>query len=60
MPKRTFQPKKRKRRRTHGFRIRMSSSGGKRVLKARKAKGRQVLTPNKFGEGEWAKDHYVR
>ncbi len=43
MPKRTWQPKKRKRLRTHGFRARMASSGGQKVLKARRLKGRKVL-----------------
>lgn len=44
MPKRTFQPKKRRTVKVHGFRSRMSSADGRRVLKARRAKGRQSLT----------------
>jgi large subunit ribosomal protein L34 len=43
MPKRTWQPKKRKRVKKHGFMKRMSTSGGKKVIKARKTKGRKVL-----------------
>lgn len=42
--KRTYQPNKRRRQRTHGFLVRMQSHGGRVVIRRRRARGRKKLS----------------
>ena len=44
MPKRTFQPNRRHRSKTHGFRRRMKTAGGQAVISRRRAKGRKRVS----------------
>ena len=44
MAKMTFQPHKKQYHKVHGFRARMATKGGRKVLAARRAKGRKALT----------------
>lgn len=48
--KRTFQPHNLRRLRVHGFRARMATPGGRKVIKLRRSKGRKSLAPSTYSK----------
>ena len=54
--KRTFQPSDLKKVRNHGFRKRMSTRGGKKILSNRRAKGRKIIAVASSKKHKWVID----
>ncbi len=52
MPKRTYQPKRKKRVKTHGFRARMKNKNGKQIIKNRRKKKRTRLSVSQERKGK--------
>ena len=50
MTKRTYQPSKKRRAKTHGFRARMKTAKGKKIISKRRAKGRKKLAVKATGK----------